>query len=145
MAQENEQEICAVCHEGLEDNVVTLECGHSFHATCAVRWFRTDEGQQSCPMCRAVPDFDFHMPVRKQTLMMYARRKSCPQELKRLVQRVRGAKERQRIAAREAREFRNEHKEVFRQYNSLIDKRWRAGAQIRRLDRELVNYNFLLR
>ena len=45
---------CSVCADALDaddQSVVTLECGHTFHATCIVRWFRI--GGSTCPNCRA--------------------------------------------------------------------------------------------
>jgi hypothetical protein len=41
---------CSVCFENIgENNVSTLECGHTFHYTCIFRWNRR---HANCPCCR---------------------------------------------------------------------------------------------
>lgn len=48
--QNDSQEICAICLSGIEDKKkYTLECNHSFHIDCIVKWFRTSNG--NCPCC----------------------------------------------------------------------------------------------
>lgn len=41
-------EQCAVCQEDASDH--RLSCGHSFHASCIIDWFR--RGESTCPVCR---------------------------------------------------------------------------------------------
>ena len=45
-------DVCAVCLEPRlkQQQVLTLPCGHVFHARCARRWLMSSEG---CPTCRA--------------------------------------------------------------------------------------------
>jgi hypothetical protein len=44
---------CAICKDDMmmNDTVITLHCGHSFHAKCIYSWFQ-DHGKRTCPMCR---------------------------------------------------------------------------------------------
>lgn len=50
-----EEEECSICLEPAGpggDNRCVLPCGHSFHATCLLRAFRTTP---CCPLCRSEP------------------------------------------------------------------------------------------
>lgn len=47
------EEVCPVCHDPPEDNIVYTPCGHRFCETCIARWFGARK-QHSCPMCRAM-------------------------------------------------------------------------------------------
>ena len=44
--------ICPICRENLNDNCITLECGHQFDKDCLKDWCKTRRVQPSCPMCR---------------------------------------------------------------------------------------------
>ena len=47
---------CAICLEGLNDNLQKLECGHTFHRKC-IDDLRKYQMNQVCPLCRAkLPD-----------------------------------------------------------------------------------------
>lgn len=47
-------ELCGVCLEAVSETC-TLECGHSFHMLCALKWFRSPRSQGRCPLCRLRP------------------------------------------------------------------------------------------
>lgn len=50
---------CAVCYTEFENENTkyTLDCNHSFHAECAIQWFR--RGNSTCPLCRrGNPEYD---------------------------------------------------------------------------------------
>lgn len=42
---------CVICLECIQDNNITLDCGHKFHNYCVSNWLKQ---QQSCPVCRAI-------------------------------------------------------------------------------------------
>ena len=45
----NNDNICPICYDSLEDNNTTkIECGHKFHINCIIKWFRT--GSEKCPL-----------------------------------------------------------------------------------------------
>ena len=44
------KETCSICFENHDNNSVSLNCGHSFHTTCIVKWL---EENNTCPLCRA--------------------------------------------------------------------------------------------
>ena len=41
--------ICVICHENIENDKYTLECGHSYHCKCIMTWFRNKH--DNCPLC----------------------------------------------------------------------------------------------
>jgi hypothetical protein len=48
---------CAICYLPLDDEKThKLECGHEFHTDCAITWFRSGPGNNTCPLCRATPN-----------------------------------------------------------------------------------------
>lgn len=45
-------ETCSICVEPIDsESCVTIDCGHTFHANCAIQWFRYNH--TSCPLCRS--------------------------------------------------------------------------------------------
>lgn len=42
-------EVCPICLEGGE-RMCTLDCDHTFHQSCLVKWFLE---KTNCPLCRA--------------------------------------------------------------------------------------------
>ena len=43
-------DICAICHEVLGNNLYNLpECSHNYHTNCIMTWFRA--GHNTCPLC----------------------------------------------------------------------------------------------
>lgn len=42
--------LCLCAFEQSSDNVMELDCGHVYHATCIAQWFRR---QPSCTLCRS--------------------------------------------------------------------------------------------
>ncbi|XP_046402254.1 E3 ubiquitin-protein ligase RNF165-like [Ischnura elegans] len=43
---------CAICLELLSGPVKTLRCRHEFHSQCISQWFQSNNGVQTCPLCR---------------------------------------------------------------------------------------------
>jgi len=43
--------MCIICFE--DDANVTLRCKHAFHMKCIMKWWYLQDGDASCPMCRA--------------------------------------------------------------------------------------------
>lgn len=116
-------EACAVCQDELESDTAgshthTLTCGHRFHTTCVLSWFR--RGAQTCPSCRDVglpaeesPIGALALHARASTLRRYARRKTAPKALVDLAQRVRRSELSLAGAKRAIRAHRLTHKAVF--------------------------------
>jgi WD40 repeat protein len=56
----NDEEICPICHETLEENFITTEeckTNHKFHKECLGRWCKENQKDSTtCPICReAIP------------------------------------------------------------------------------------------
>ncbi len=49
--EKKKEDCCSVCTEDYtdEDETVTTECNHLFHACCLARWVKT---KKTCPICR---------------------------------------------------------------------------------------------
>jgi hypothetical protein len=48
--QDSEPDICAICHETMEENIYEIpECKHKYHINCIIDWFRL--GKSRCPYC----------------------------------------------------------------------------------------------
>ena len=45
-----EEDVCPVCLEKVEQDKEVLKCGHEFHQLCIEEWLRH---QTSCPTCRS--------------------------------------------------------------------------------------------
>lgn len=65
---DEEENRCSVCLEGLEKNLVTLPCDHTFHKDCIEEWLIHSE-EVSGPLCRQYCDIKFVNPVRKKTVV----------------------------------------------------------------------------
>lgn len=46
---------CAICMEE-GGSFHKLPCGHEFHSSCAIEWFRKPSSKGKCPICRATPE-----------------------------------------------------------------------------------------
>lgn len=40
---------CAICMDLLDNKILTMPCGHTFHTTCILTWF---DHKMTCPVCR---------------------------------------------------------------------------------------------
>ena len=85
------------------------------------------------------------MSTRNTTLRRFARRKNAPRELKTLVLRLRNAEAEARTATREAMEYHRSHRSLIRTNNLLRARKWRKQSRVYKLQRELTQYNFLVR
>ena len=112
--------ICPICISEIRgENVVELQCRHTFHATCMVEWCRRNP---TCPVCRALPEItDWRAPVSMVALtatleeeLRAARAKHAPGTLRRAAQAFRVARSEVVEASRRAREHRDT--EPFRSF-----------------------------
>lgn len=47
---ENENEICCICYDHINDNVhILLECKHRYHLNCINEWIKREN---TCPLCK---------------------------------------------------------------------------------------------
>lgn len=69
---------CAICQMDMEGDFHTLDCGHIFHTTCIVSWFRS--GPKMCPICRDEPRKVDNVNLKYIKELVKCR--SCPDHLK---------------------------------------------------------------
>ena len=49
-------ERCAICLQDLSNqDELTIDCGHTFHKSCIINWFRCIESSGNCPLCNDNP------------------------------------------------------------------------------------------
>tara|TARA_A100001015_G_C15003490_1_gene719619 strand:- start:337 stop:816 length:480 start_codon:yes stop_codon:yes gene_type:complete len=48
----NDDNMCSICLENLEKNLVQLKCGHIFHKNCIDTWYKSQKN--TCPICRNI-------------------------------------------------------------------------------------------
>lgn len=84
---------CTICLARLdEQQTTTLQpCGHSFHTTCIVQWFRS--GVSRCPLCNDVGRVPRGIGERYKLIRAYARKKDAPPALKSYVRRLKKTEE----------------------------------------------------
>ena len=89
-------ELCTICLSTLDNDneTYTLECNHSFHMKCIMKWFRCDNSSGNCPLCNDNPNYPgpsdpsyFHyshvfMNERIKNLKKIGRKKDSPANLK---------------------------------------------------------------
>ncbi|KAH6620546.1 hypothetical protein C7974DRAFT_458809 [Boeremia exigua] len=51
---DDECPICRLNFVGDDEKAVSTPCSHVFHPECLQKWFESQTGQATCPMCRAV-------------------------------------------------------------------------------------------
>ena len=114
---------CSVCADALDaddQSVVTLECGHTFHATCIVRWFRI--GGSTCPNCRADRgDAVWRIHTRGTRLSQMRRRahNRLTPDVRSKLKRLDHYRRRLREVLSQRRAFRSEHRDVFARSGTL--------------------------
>ena len=123
-------ESCSICLESLnDDQSYTLEaCGHTFHTKCIINWFRKSP---SCPCCRNLPELvnqipSYYLLERYRELKKLSKQKNAPKDLKKLVEKEKTLQEKQKLANKNYREFREENKEVFKEEQKLRRNKWKA-------------------
>jgi hypothetical protein len=140
-----EENVCSICLEDMgegENNIYRLDpCGHMYHTSCALDWFRSS-GSSACPNCRDPGDADGFFPfnnyrVRIKLWKQIGRRKDCPIVIKRKLDRLKTAKGKLEHHERELIEFRKNNKEVLNMERKLKNKKWRFLRAFRRVEREI--------
>ena len=123
---------CVICQDdNPEKATCTLRCGHTFHAECAMDWFRS--GHDTCPLCRS-RDYRRMDPAtvftRAKFLRAHARRKNAPKALKARVLRLRRKEKESRKAWREAKSYLDRHRNTIERYKRKLNKYYRKKESI---------------
>lgn len=136
---------CSIClQECAESDIHTLECGHVFHCSCIVQWFRA--GSSTCPMCRSDPEVALQVMgtcgvhERAERMWRIGNRDNAPTPLKRLVARVRQRKSSLKVLLLRAKEHKRIHKDTFVEQRTLSLRVQRTRRALRGLRQELGLY-----
>ena len=87
---ENNNNICVICHETIENEKYTLECGHSYHCKCIMTWFRNKH--DNCPLCndknfiKINPSFTRVNTIKQ--VKNLGKRKKCPVFVKKILEKI---------------------------------------------------------
>lgn len=156
---ENNNEICSICHENLNDELYTLpECNHIFHTNCIITWFRTSASINKCPLCNesginTIKDvensrwFDRKLAMENYHKMrIFSRKENAPKELKKKVEQLKKMEEYLKNFKEEYKEFKNKihtnitAKQIITKSRNYSLKSWRLTNKIR-TQKELIGFS----
>lgn len=131
---------CTICLEHITENNHVLDCGHNFHTTCIIKWFRSDHNQ--CPNCRKPPEDHLSWPdsmERYTMLRSRSRSRTAPKRLKRAVALIKKNEKELKEAKKKAKEYQNDPvvKACLKRNRELNSKRWRLEDRLNKKKRRL--------
>lgn len=134
---------CVICAGRLTPSTAhRLACGHdAFHADCLIEWFR--RGNDSCPLCRddtIAPTHPSSATDRERRLRQYARRKTAPRELVRLVDLIKRHGDATRDAQRAIKSFELTNHNLIQRSRKLYRAAHAARARERIAKSRLSTY-----
>jgi len=128
---------CTICLGAFgETPIHTLQCGHAYHTTCIITWFRA--GNPSCPLCR---DEEENVQIvtpqeAVRRLKKIAKQKLAPKRLKKCVARLKKAEEAHTQAKRSLRDFERTHAGVLR---TVSQKRRKVNCTDNEVDKRKIS------
>ena len=135
--------ICAICHESLDDESGhhQLACGHTFHPSCIIQWFRN--GHNTCPLCK---DVTLNDNVRGywqkvdciREIKKMGRLKTCPPKVKKMLSNIKKHEQLYKNTRSDIRQFRKAHKDVFDEYKRLTTQSWKLSRRMALEERGLL-------
>ena len=148
------EEICVICRENLNtEQVFKLpECGHTFHTTCIISWFRRNHNK--CPCCNHTGDEtdeygDVIRPIygeKVKILKEYARRKDAPKLLKQIVNKIKEYELKYKLLNEELKILQNKsgkYNDIIKEIRQHRLKMWRCSKVIREQKRLLTDVKIL--
>ena len=144
--EEAEEPDCPICHEPVTAPHV-LDCAHTFCTGCIVSWFRCEQSNGKCPLCReSQPPTEGPLVgaisvadalQRTRVVIREARKKTATKDVRRAAERCRKARLAVEAASTEYREFRREHREILKQVQKLRTRKWRQRRREREVRRQV--------
>ena len=124
--------VCSVCAEDIEEGGTLLDCGHSFHATCVLEWFRYYS--DACPNCRSegVAERWEHVKPEERIEQLRRSRSSLSVEARKKLASMEKKQKRLRSLRAESAEFSALH-------SGILKKGQRYANRIRSLASEVDN------
>ena len=142
MEENNIIEQCPICLEDISDNSYTLECNHKYHTECIVKWFRNNNN--TCPLCKDVQDYsNFSYWTKIQTIQeikKLGRRKTCPDGIKKILNKIKKEREKEKKFREHLKEFNNKYKEVLKEFRTMKTNKYKFSRNIRRYERQLLHF-----
>lgn len=136
--------VCAICMEALdqESECHTLECGHTFHTVCALKWFRCSQSDGACPLCK---DKRIYLPCVERVeglkmLQQLCRRKACPSQLKKMNDNRKRLQSDYKAIAKELVQFKKHNKDFFKKWTDLRRGAWQLGRKVRRCESAMIMF-----
>ena len=137
----NNNDICSICYEVLDDNSFKLECNHIYHTKCIVKWFRNDH--KNCPLCndKTIDISNLSWGVKLQTIeeiKKLGRKKICPDNIKKQLNLIKKYNEDECKLKKEIVSFKKENKEILDKFNKLRDKKYLLARKKRQTEYKLL-------
>ena len=130
---ENNNNICVICHETIENEKYTLECGHSYHCKCIMTWFRNKH--DNCPLCndknfiKINPSFTRVNTIKQ--IKNLGKRKECPVFVKKILEKIKKIELNYDLKKKEIKLFENTYKNILSNYKNLKKKLILIARKIR--------------
>lgn len=133
---------CCVCLDDInEDKSHTLECGHSFHSSCIINWFR--KGNSNCPLCNdktITTNLGYFQKIETiKDIKKLSRKKSCPVVLKKKIEKIKIIEQQYKKAKEDHLTYKKLHKEIFNNEKKLMRNKWKISRKIRFLECQLLS------
>ena len=125
--------ICVICHETIENEKYTLECGHSYHCKCIMTWFRNKH--DNCPLCndknfiKINPSFTRVNTIKQ--IKNLGKRKECPVFVKKILEKIKKIELNYDLKKKEIKLFENTYKNILSNYKNLKKKLILIARKIR--------------
>jgi len=137
----DEESVCSICYEVLTESDSNLECGHTFHSTCIIKWFRS--GKQNCPLCNdiSIDTQNIFWGTKIETISQIkklGRKKNCPLNIKKTLDDVKKTNIKLKTIKKDQREFQTEFKDLLKKYNSFNLRKWKIRRKLREYDHKLL-------
>lgn len=138
-----DENICSICYEEInndENNTHTLECNHCYHSSCIIKWFRS--GHSNCPLCNdSTLDLNLGYYRKIETIKeikKIARKKSCPQNIKKKIEKIKKCEIVLKNAVKAFNEFKKSNKLIYVMEKKLRKNKSKPYRQIRLLEYQLL-------
>ena len=138
----NNDDICSICYDSLETGTSEIECGHKYHTNCIIKWFRT--GNQKCPLCNDntidTSNMGYFTKITTiKEIKKLGRRKSCPVNLKKILNKIKEITNKQKIKKQEITAFKKQYREQLKYFNKIKNQNWKLNRTIRELESKLIS------
>ena len=135
------ENICSICYEPLNELDSNLECGHRYHSNCIIKWFRS--GKQNCPLCNDtnIDTSNILWGTKIETISQIkklGRKKNCPLNIKKTLDDIKKTDINLKAVSKEQNEFKKEHKDLIKKYKSFTLRKWKYRRKIRDYEYKLL-------